>query len=56
MPENGSDGDNSTKDAFLGLYVQSETKQRVKRQAESEGVSISETVRRRIRDVSTENQ
>jgi hypothetical protein len=54
MP-NGSDADNSRKDDFLGLYVTTETKERVEREAEAEGVSISEAVRRRIRDVDTEH-
>ena len=52
---NGSDKGNSRKDDFLGLYVTTETKKRVKRKAEAEDVSISEAVRRRIRDVDTEH-
>jgi antitoxin component of RelBE/YafQ-DinJ toxin-antitoxin module len=38
------------KDSFLGLYVTSETKEQVQQAAEQEGVSISEAVRRRLRD------
>ncbi|MCS3831234.1 LDH2 family malate/lactate/ureidoglycolate dehydrogenase [Salinibacter ruber] len=52
----GSNPSNSRKDDFLGLYVTTETKERVERKAEAEGVSISEAVRRRIRDVDAENQ
>jgi len=53
---NGSDSSNSRKDDFLGLYVTTETKKRVKRKAEAEGVSISEAVRRQLSDVDAENQ
>jgi hypothetical protein len=52
----GSNPSNSRKDDFLGLYVTTETKERVERKAEAEGVSISEAVRRRIRDVDPENR
>ncbi|MCS3658521.1 LDH2 family malate/lactate/ureidoglycolate dehydrogenase [Salinibacter ruber] len=52
---NGSDKGNSRKDDFLGLYVTTETKKRVKRKAEAEGVSISEAVRRQLSDVDTEH-
>lgn len=38
------------KDSFLGLYVTSETKRRVEQAAEEEEVSISEAVRRRLRN------
>ena len=40
-----------TKDSFLGLYVTPKTKERVEQAAEEQGVSISEAVRRRLRDV-----
>jgi hypothetical protein len=39
------------KDSFLGLFVTSEMKERVQRTAEQEGVSVSETVRRRLKDL-----
>lgn len=39
------------KDSFLGLYVTSETKQRVEQAAKEEEVSISEAVRRQLRDL-----
>lgn len=51
--QNGSSGSTSTKDAFLGLYVTSETKEQVERAAQDEGVSISEAVRRRLDDLDT---
>jgi len=39
-----------TKDSFLGLYLPSDLKEKVRRQAEAEGVSISELVRRRLKE------
>jgi len=38
---------------FVGAYVDPTTKRRVEQQAESEGKTISEIVRRRLSDVST---
>ena len=45
-----------TKTDFLGLYVTPSTKERVEQAAKEEGVSISETVRRRLRDLGTDRR
>lgn len=44
-----SDSGEVTHDDFLGFKLPSEMKEQVKRQAEAEGISVSEKVRRELR-------
>jgi predicted HicB family RNase H-like nuclease len=37
-----------SKDDFLGLYIRSEMKERARRRAEKQGISLSEFVRRQL--------
>jgi hypothetical protein len=53
-----SDSSNATERDrdFVGAYVDPATKKRVERQAEQEGKTISDVVRRRLSDNEDENQ
>lgn len=54
--QNGSADHTKGDRSFIGFYTDPELKEQATRQAEAEGVSLSEWMRRRLREVGEDRQ